>query len=75
MKDYFGRELFVGDRVIFALAKNQEIASANILRFGKATVILDVKRGYGYRPVSIDSDDAPPWSKHICRYPKDVVKV
>lgn len=75
MKDYFGRELFVGDRVIFALPKNQEIASANILKFGKVKVILDVKNGYSSKPVPINSDDAPSWSKSICRYPKDVAKV
>lgn len=75
MKDYFGRELFVGDRVIFALPKNQELASANILRFGKVQVVLDVKYGYASKLVPIDSDDASPWSKPICRYSKDVVKV
>lgn len=73
MKDFLGRELNVGDTVVFSVPHYHGLAKAHIDHFSKKMVVLDVVRsGRGkIKPMS----EAYEWDKAICRYPEDCVKV
>lgn len=73
MKDFLGRELNVGDTVVFSVPHDHRLAKARIDHFSKKMVVLDVVRSgsAGVKPMS----EARHWSKAICRYPEDCVKV
>lgn len=74
MKDCLGRELNVGDMVVFSVPHYHGLAKARIDHFSKKMVVLDVTYGYGkgnIRPMS----EAHSWDKAVCRYPEDCVKV
>lgn len=70
MKDFIGRELNVGDTVIFSVPHYQGLAKAQIDHFSKKMVVLNVF-GKGLRPKS----EADRYDKAVCRYPGDCVKV
>lgn len=73
MKDFLGRELNVGDTVVFSVPHYHVLAMARIDHFSEKMVVLDVTiRGNGsVKPMS----EANKWNRAICRYPKDCVKV
>jgi hypothetical protein len=75
MKDYLGRELNVGDLVVFAGSKYTAICLAHIIKFGKKQVILDVCYSWKDTIIPIDSPNKPTWAKAICRYPQECLKV
>lgn len=75
MKDFLGKELNVGDTVVFSIPHYHGLAKARIDHFAKKMVVLDVTtapRSDGYvKPMS----EANEWDKAICRYPQDCMKV
>ena len=75
MKDFLGRELNVGDTVVFSIPHYHGLAKARIDHFATKMVVLDVttaSRSQGYvKPMC----EATEWDKAICRYPCDCVKV
>ena len=75
MKDFLGRELNVGDTVVFSIPHYHGLAKARIDHFSPKMVVLDVttaSRSQGFvRPMS----EATKWDKAICRYPQDCIKV
>lgn len=73
MKDFLGRELEIGDEVVFSIPHYHGLARAHITKFSPKMVVLDVITGYGhtFRPIS----EAGKYDRAICRYPQDCVKV
>lgn len=72
MKDFLGRELNVGDKVVFSVPHYHELGVAHITKLGKKMVTLDVFRGYGRL---IPMSEASKYDRAVCRYPGDCVKV
>ena len=70
MKDFLGRELNVGDTVVFSVPHYHGLAKAQIDHFSEKMVVLNV---YGKRLYS--KSEADGWCKAVCRYPEDCVKV
>lgn len=70
MKDFLGRELNVGDTVIFSVPNYHRLAKAQIDHFSEKMVVLNV---YGKRLYS--KSEAGRYCKAVCRYPGDCVKV
>lgn len=71
-RDILGRELNVGDTVVFSVPYYHELSVARIHHFSKKMVSLDVCFQCGKCvPISECSSIYKP----ICRYPSDVVKV
>lgn len=73
MKDFLGKELNIGDTVVFSIPHYHGLAKARIDHFAKKTVVLDVTRDYNYTVKSMSEADE--WAKPICRYPQDCIKV
>ena len=73
MTDFLGRELNVGDTVVFSIPHYHGLAKAQIDHFSKKMVVLDVTTSYSgrIRPMS----EASKYDKAICRYPQDCIKV
>lgn len=73
MKDFLGKELNVGDTVVFSVPHYHELGIAHIAKLGKKMVTLDVFRKYGgvFKPMS----EATKYDRALCRYPQDCVKV
>jgi hypothetical protein len=73
MKDFLGRELNVGDTVVFSIPKYHGLAKAHIDHFSKKMVVFDVFYSYGHKlkPMS----EAGKHDRAVCRYPGDCVKV
>jgi len=72
MKDFLGRELSVGDTVVFSIPHYHGLEMAHIHHFAKKMVVLDVVSHYGeIKPMS----EADKYDRAICRYPGDCVKV
>ena len=74
MKDFLGRELKVGDTVVFEIPHYHKLAKAKIDHFSKKMVVMDVTTAYtntGIKPMT----QASKYDKAICRYPCDCVKV
>ena len=72
MKDFLGRELNVGDTVVFSIPHYHGLEMAHIHHFAKKMVVLDVVNSYsGIKPMS----EASKYDKALCRYPEDCVKV
>lgn len=70
MKDFLGRELSVGDTVVFSIPHYHGLAMAQIDHFAEKMVVLNV---YGKRLKS--KSEAGSYGKAVCRYPTDCVKV
>lgn len=72
MKDFLGKELSVGDTVVFSIPHYHGLAKGHIDHFAKVMVVLDVTIACnGVKPMS----EASKYDKAICRYPEDCVKV
>lgn len=70
MKDFIGKELNVGDTVVFSVPCYHGLAKAQIDHFAEKMVVLNV---YGNRLEP--KDKAGRYSTAVCRYPEDCVKV
>ena len=70
MKDFLGRELNVGDTVVFSIPHYHGLSSAQIDHFSDKMVVLNV-----YGKNLIPKSEARPYYKAVCRYPGDCVKV
>lgn len=75
MKDFLGKELKVGDTVVFSHANYTTLGIGRIVKFGKKQVILDCYYAYGGVKFTTDKEHTASWNKPIQRYPFDVVKV
>ena len=73
MKDFLGRELKVGDEVVFSIPHYHGLARAHIAKFSPKMVVLDVTTGYSGRIMPMS--EAGSYAKATCRYPQDCVKV
>ena len=70
MRDFLGRELNVGDTVVFSIPHYHGLAKAQIDHFSEKMVVLNV---YGKRLKT--KSEAGSYAKAVCRYPQDCVKV
>lgn len=73
MKDFLGRELNIGDTVVFYIPRYHGLAMAHIDHFAKKMVVLDVFSRFGR--ILTPMSEASKHDKAICRYPQDCVKV
>lgn len=73
MKDFLGRELNVGDTVVFSIPHYHCLSKAHIDHFSKKMVVLDVFPDYGHKLTHMSK--ASQYDKAVCRYPQDCVKV
>lgn len=72
MTDLLGRELNVGDTVVFSLHRCHTLGVARIDHFAKKMVVMDVTTRFGKL---IPMSEGNEHNKAICRYPGDCVKV
>lgn len=72
MKDFLGRELKIGDEVVFSIPHYHGLAKAHIVKFAPKMVVLDVTV-WGHK--AIPMSEAGKYDKATCRYPHDCVKV
>jgi len=73
MKDFLGRELNVGDTVVFSVPHYHGLGMAHIDHFAKKMIVLDVTTSYSGDLIPMS--EASSYDKATCRYPQDCVKV
>lgn len=71
-RDILGRELNVGDTVVFAIRHYHQLSTARIHHFSKKMVSLDVVL---WRGKVVPLSECSSVCKPICRFPHEVVKV